>query len=43
LLEVPETLSVGVHAQSPFGEGVRARFSEVELLDRGVEDYRSGE
>jgi regulation of enolase protein 1 (concanavalin A-like superfamily) len=43
LLDLPGTIAVGVHAQSPFGDGVTARFSEIELLDRGVPDYRSGD
>jgi regulation of enolase protein 1 (concanavalin A-like superfamily) len=43
LLDVPETISVGVHAQSPFGDGVTARFRGIELLDTPVPDYRSGE
>jgi uncharacterized protein len=43
LLDVPESLLVGVHAQSPFGEGVTASFSDIDLLDAPVADYRSGE
>jgi uncharacterized protein len=43
VLEVPEMLAVGVHAQSPFGDGATATFSGVELLDTPVGDYRSGE
>jgi regulation of enolase protein 1 (concanavalin A-like superfamily) len=43
ILQAPNSISVGVHAQSPFGTGLTARFSEIELLDGPVADYRSGE
>lgn len=43
VLGAPETVSVGVHAQSPFGDGLTARFLDIELLDAPVADYRSGE
>ena len=43
LLDVPDAISIGLHAQSPFGDGVTATFSEIELLNIAVPDYRSGE
>ncbi len=42
-LDVPETVSVGVHAQAPFGDAAIGTFSEIELLEGAVADYRSGE
>jgi uncharacterized protein len=42
-LDVPETVSVGIHVQAPFGDAAVGRFSGVELTGVAVADYRSGE
>jgi hypothetical protein len=42
-LELDETVKVGVHAQAPFGSGVRATFKYLEMTDEPVKDFRSGE
>ena len=42
-LEMPETVMVGVHAQAPFQGGCRATFDLLDLTDKPVADFRSGE
>lgn len=40
---LPSEVSVGVHAQSPFGEGCSAEFHGLSISSVPVADYRSGE
>ncbi len=42
-VEMPQEVLVGVHAQAPFETGCEALFHSFDLLDNGVEDFRSGE
>jgi regulation of enolase protein 1 (concanavalin A-like superfamily) len=42
-LEMPQEVLVGVHAQAPFEAGCEALFYSFDLLDHGIEDFRSGE
>jgi regulation of enolase protein 1 (concanavalin A-like superfamily) len=42
-LDLPETVSVGVHVQAPFGDAAVGKFSELVLDDVAVADYRSGD
>ena len=42
-LELPDEVSVGIHAQAPFQDGCRATFRSFELRDTPVLDFRSGE
>ena len=42
-LEMPGTVMVGVHAQAPFHGGCQAVFDFLEITDRPVMDFRSGE
>jgi regulation of enolase protein 1 (concanavalin A-like superfamily) len=43
VLDMPETVKVGVHAQAPFVAGCRALFKSFELSEKPVKDFRSGE
>jgi regulation of enolase protein 1 (concanavalin A-like superfamily) len=43
VLDMPETVKVGVHAQAPFTAGCRALFRSFELKSKPVKDFRSGE
>jgi hypothetical protein len=43
VLDMPETVKVGVHAQAPFAAGCRALFKSFELSEKPVNDFRSGE
>jgi hypothetical protein len=42
-LEMPETVSVGMQAQSPYSSGCRIEFDYWSIEPRAVADFRSGE
>jgi regulation of enolase protein 1 (concanavalin A-like superfamily) len=42
-LEMPETVSVGMQAQSPFSSGCRIEFDYWSIEPGAVADFRSGE
>jgi regulation of enolase protein 1 (concanavalin A-like superfamily) len=42
-MELPDPVMVGIHAQAPFGEGCRVRFSSFTIDPEAVKDFRSGE
>lgn len=43
VLDAPDEVMVGVHAQAPFEGGCEAVFDRFELAPRAVADFRSGE
>jgi regulation of enolase protein 1 (concanavalin A-like superfamily) len=43
ILEMPDTLMVGIHAQAPFVGGCKVLFKSLELYSTPIEDFRSGE
>ena len=43
ILDMPETVMVGIHAQAPFMGGCKVLFKSLEMYGVPVEDFRSGE
>lgn len=43
MMDMPETVMVGIHAQAPFVGGCRALFKSLDLYGIPVADFRSGE
>ncbi|MFW5686198.1 MAG: DUF1349 domain-containing protein [Spirochaetota bacterium] len=42
-MDLPDAVTVGIHAQSPHAEGCRARFASFDINPPAVEDFRWGE
>jgi regulation of enolase protein 1 (concanavalin A-like superfamily) len=43
MLDMPETVMIGVHAQAPFVGGCQVQFKSLDLYGTPVADFRSGE